>query len=124
MFYLYSECTRNFFYVLLGPSATCESNDPDQTNHVNGVGIVRPHEKYAYCQVVGIVRPTEQYKYCQVYVKHRIRKAIMFVTAVTAFQFGCLYVYNMTLIFASAILMFSLDMYQYPGTIILLCVWN
>ena len=52
------------------------------------------------------------------YVKHRIRKAIIFVTAVTAFQFGCLYVYNMSLIFASAILMFSLDMYQYPGTIV------
>ena len=39
------------------------------------------------------------YKYCQVYVKHRIRKAIIFVTAVTAFQFGCLYVYNMSLFF-------------------------
>ena len=29
----------------------------------------------------------EKYAYCQVYVKHRIRKAIIFVTAVTAFQF-------------------------------------
>ena len=103
MCYLCSECARKFFYVLLGPSATCESNDPDQTNHVNDMGVVRPHEQYAYCQV---------------YVKHRICKAIIFVTAVTAFQFGCLYVYNIRLIFASAILMFSLDMYQYPGTIV------
>ena len=64
MCYLYSECARHIFDVSMTSNwaATCESNDTDQTNHFNGVGIVRH---------------TEQYAYCQVYVKHWIRKAIL-----------------------------------------------